>query len=142
MPVPADRPRDRLSRETVDVPLLDAGGHVDADPDTPGELVVEIGHHAESEEQAMQLIDNHEYGNGTCIFTRDGEAARYFADRIRVAVPERAARAAACTLVSMPPCPNSPRLSPPPFTRKTTWPSATSLAPISSILDLSLVLQQ
>ncbi|MEM7359406.1 MAG: CoA-acylating methylmalonate-semialdehyde dehydrogenase [Pseudomonadota bacterium] len=39
---------------------------------------------AESEEQAMQLIDNHEYGNGTCIFTRDGEAARYFSDHIKV----------------------------------------------------------
>jgi len=39
---------------------------------------------AESEEQAMQLIDNHEYGNGTCIFTRDGEAARYFADNVKV----------------------------------------------------------
>ena len=25
---------------------------------------------------AMELIDAHEYGNGTCIFTRDGEAAR------------------------------------------------------------------
>ncbi len=39
---------------------------------------------AESIEQAMQLIDDHEYGNGTCIFTRDGEAARYFADNIEV----------------------------------------------------------
>jgi len=39
---------------------------------------------AESEEEAMQLIDEHEYGNGTCIFTRDGEAARYFSDRIKV----------------------------------------------------------
>jgi malonate-semialdehyde dehydrogenase (acetylating) / methylmalonate-semialdehyde dehydrogenase len=39
---------------------------------------------AESQEQAMQLIDDHEYGNGTCIFTRDGEAARYFADNIKV----------------------------------------------------------
>ena len=29
-------------------------------------------------DEAMQLIDAHEYGNGTCIFTRDGEAARYF----------------------------------------------------------------
>jgi malonate-semialdehyde dehydrogenase (acetylating)/methylmalonate-semialdehyde dehydrogenase len=38
----------------------------------------------ESEEEAMRLIDDHEYGNGTCIFTRDGEAARYFADRIKV----------------------------------------------------------
>ena len=33
---------------------------------------------------AMDLIDAHEYGNGTCIFTRDGEAARYFTDGIRV----------------------------------------------------------
>jgi malonate-semialdehyde dehydrogenase (acetylating)/methylmalonate-semialdehyde dehydrogenase len=39
---------------------------------------------ADSQEQAMQLIDDHEYGNGTCIFTRDGEAARYFADNINV----------------------------------------------------------
>ncbi|MEJ2171990.1 MAG: CoA-acylating methylmalonate-semialdehyde dehydrogenase [Woeseiaceae bacterium] len=39
---------------------------------------------AESQEQAMQLIDDHEYGNGTCIFTRDGEAARFFADNIKV----------------------------------------------------------
>ena len=39
---------------------------------------------AESQEHAMQLIDAHEYGNGTCIFTRDGEAARYFADNIKV----------------------------------------------------------
>jgi malonate-semialdehyde dehydrogenase (acetylating)/methylmalonate-semialdehyde dehydrogenase len=39
---------------------------------------------AESEEQAMELINDHEYGNGTCIFTRDGEAARYFADNIQV----------------------------------------------------------
>ncbi|WP_070095257.1 CoA-acylating methylmalonate-semialdehyde dehydrogenase [Pseudomonas sp. GTC 16481] len=35
-------------------------------------------------EQAMQLINNHEYGNGTCIFTRDGEAARLFCDEIEV----------------------------------------------------------
>ena len=39
---------------------------------------------AESQEQAMQMIDDHEYGNGTCIFTRDGEAARYFTDNINV----------------------------------------------------------
>lgn len=37
-----------------------------------------------SQEEAMELIDRHEYGNGTCIFTRDGEAARYFTDRIQV----------------------------------------------------------
>jgi malonate-semialdehyde dehydrogenase (acetylating)/methylmalonate-semialdehyde dehydrogenase len=35
-------------------------------------------------QQAMDLIDAHEYGNGTCIFTRDGEAARYFTDNIQV----------------------------------------------------------
>jgi len=39
---------------------------------------------ADSQEQAMQLIDDHEYGNGTCLFTRDGEAARYFADNAQV----------------------------------------------------------
>lgn len=35
-------------------------------------------------QEAMDLIDDHEYGNGTCIFTRDGEAARYFSDHIKV----------------------------------------------------------
>ncbi len=35
-------------------------------------------------QDAMELIDQHEYGNGTCIFTRDGEAARYFTDHIQV----------------------------------------------------------
>jgi len=35
-------------------------------------------------QQAMDLIDAHEFGNGACIFTRDGEAARYFADHIQV----------------------------------------------------------
>jgi malonate-semialdehyde dehydrogenase (acetylating)/methylmalonate-semialdehyde dehydrogenase len=35
-------------------------------------------------EEAMALINEHEYGNGTCIFTRDGEAARYFSDNIQV----------------------------------------------------------
>jgi malonate-semialdehyde dehydrogenase (acetylating)/methylmalonate-semialdehyde dehydrogenase len=35
-------------------------------------------------EEAMKLINEHEYGNGTCIFTRDGEAARYFSDHILV----------------------------------------------------------
>ena len=37
-----------------------------------------------SMQEAMDLIDAHEYGNGTCIFTRDGEAARYFSDNIKV----------------------------------------------------------
>ncbi|WP_430462731.1 CoA-acylating methylmalonate-semialdehyde dehydrogenase [Thalassolituus sp. LLYu03] len=35
-------------------------------------------------QEAMDLINAHEYGNGTCLFTRDGEAARYFADNILV----------------------------------------------------------
>jgi malonate-semialdehyde dehydrogenase (acetylating)/methylmalonate-semialdehyde dehydrogenase len=35
-------------------------------------------------EEAMKLVDAHEYGNGTCIFTRDGEAARYYTDHIKV----------------------------------------------------------
>lgn len=35
-------------------------------------------------DEAMKLINDHEYGNGTCIFTRDGEAARYFSDHIQV----------------------------------------------------------
>jgi malonate-semialdehyde dehydrogenase (acetylating)/methylmalonate-semialdehyde dehydrogenase len=35
-------------------------------------------------EEAMQLVDAHEYGNGACIFTRDGGAARRFTDRVRI----------------------------------------------------------
>ena len=35
-------------------------------------------------DQAMSIINRHEYGNGTCIFTRDGAAARYFSDHIQV----------------------------------------------------------
>jgi malonate-semialdehyde dehydrogenase (acetylating) / methylmalonate-semialdehyde dehydrogenase len=35
-------------------------------------------------DEAMTLINKHEYGNGTCVFTRDGETARYFADNIQV----------------------------------------------------------
>jgi malonate-semialdehyde dehydrogenase (acetylating)/methylmalonate-semialdehyde dehydrogenase len=35
-------------------------------------------------QEALDLINNHEYGNGTCIFTRDGEAARYFAENVEV----------------------------------------------------------
>lgn len=42
--------------------------------------IVRVG----SLEQAMQLINAHEYGNGTCIFTRDGESARLFCDEIEV----------------------------------------------------------
>lgn len=39
---------------------------------------------AKSMQEAMDMIDEHEYGNGTCIYTRDGEAANYFADYIQV----------------------------------------------------------
>jgi malonate-semialdehyde dehydrogenase (acetylating)/methylmalonate-semialdehyde dehydrogenase len=35
-------------------------------------------------QEGMQLINAHDYGNGTCIFTRDGEAARWFTDHIQV----------------------------------------------------------
>ena len=38
----------------------------------------------DSMDKAMEIIDSHEYGNGTCIFTRDGEAARFFSDNINV----------------------------------------------------------
>ncbi len=31
---------------------------------------------------AVQLVNDHEYGNGTAIFTRDGDAARAYADQI------------------------------------------------------------
>jgi malonate-semialdehyde dehydrogenase (acetylating)/methylmalonate-semialdehyde dehydrogenase len=34
-------------------------------------------------EKALQLIDEHEYGNGTSIFTRDGDTARDFARRVQ-----------------------------------------------------------
>ncbi len=35
-------------------------------------------------ESAIQLINDHQYGNGTAIFTRDGHTARTFAERIQV----------------------------------------------------------
>ncbi|HEY6373902.1 MAG TPA: CoA-acylating methylmalonate-semialdehyde dehydrogenase [Edaphobacter sp.] len=34
-------------------------------------------------ETALKLIDDHEYGNGTSIFTRDGDTARDFAHRVQ-----------------------------------------------------------
>lgn len=37
-----------------------------------------------SYDEAVDLINTHEYGNGTAIFTRDGDTARDFADRIEV----------------------------------------------------------
>ena len=39
---------------------------------------------AENYEDALKLAMDHEYGNGTAIFTRDGDAARDFAARINV----------------------------------------------------------
>ncbi len=39
---------------------------------------------AGSYEEALGLAMNHEYGNGTAIFTRDGDAARDFASRINI----------------------------------------------------------
>jgi malonate-semialdehyde dehydrogenase (acetylating) / methylmalonate-semialdehyde dehydrogenase len=39
---------------------------------------------AESYDSAVDLINKHEYGNGTAIFTRDGDSARTFADQIEV----------------------------------------------------------
>ena len=38
----------------------------------------------DSLDEAIALTNAHEYGNGTCLFTRDGEAARRFADQIEV----------------------------------------------------------
>jgi malonate-semialdehyde dehydrogenase (acetylating)/methylmalonate-semialdehyde dehydrogenase len=38
----------------------------------------------QSFDQALQLVNDHEYGNGTAIFTRDGDAAREFVSRVQV----------------------------------------------------------
>jgi len=37
-----------------------------------------------SYEEARQLVIDHEYGNGTAIFTRDGDAARDFASHVNI----------------------------------------------------------
>jgi malonate-semialdehyde dehydrogenase (acetylating)/methylmalonate-semialdehyde dehydrogenase len=39
---------------------------------------------AKTYDEAVDLINAHEYGNGTAIFTRDGDAARNFASKIQV----------------------------------------------------------
>jgi malonate-semialdehyde dehydrogenase (acetylating)/methylmalonate-semialdehyde dehydrogenase len=39
---------------------------------------------AKSYDEAADMINKHEYGNGTAIFTRDGDAAREFAQSIQV----------------------------------------------------------
>jgi malonate-semialdehyde dehydrogenase (acetylating)/methylmalonate-semialdehyde dehydrogenase len=38
----------------------------------------------QSYDEAMQLTMSHEYGNGTAIFTRDGDAAREFANSVNI----------------------------------------------------------
>ena len=38
---------------------------------------------AASFEEALQLVNEHEFGNGAAIFTRDGEAAREFTSRVQ-----------------------------------------------------------
>jgi malonate-semialdehyde dehydrogenase (acetylating)/methylmalonate-semialdehyde dehydrogenase len=35
-------------------------------------------------EHAVKLVNEHEYGNGVAVFTRDGDAAREFASRIQI----------------------------------------------------------
>ena len=35
-------------------------------------------------EEALRLVNDHEYGNGAAIFTRDGDAARDFSSRAKV----------------------------------------------------------
>ena len=35
-------------------------------------------------ETALQIVNEHEYGNGTAIFTRDGDTARTYASRVQV----------------------------------------------------------
>jgi malonate-semialdehyde dehydrogenase (acetylating)/methylmalonate-semialdehyde dehydrogenase len=39
---------------------------------------------AQTYEEALKLAMDHEYGNGTAIFTRDGDTARDFANRVNV----------------------------------------------------------
>jgi len=39
---------------------------------------------AKDYEEAIKLVNDHEYGNGTAIFTRDGDAARDFVGRVQI----------------------------------------------------------
>ncbi|MGB2304506.1 MAG: CoA-acylating methylmalonate-semialdehyde dehydrogenase, partial [Candidatus Puniceispirillales bacterium] len=39
---------------------------------------------ADSFDQAVSMVNAHEFGNGTAIFTRDGDAARSYADQIEI----------------------------------------------------------
>ena len=40
--------------------------------------------HAPDFESATKLVNDHEYGNGVAIFTRDGDAAREFSNRVQI----------------------------------------------------------
>ena len=35
-------------------------------------------------DEALTLVNDHEYGNGTAIFTRDGDTARHFSSNVKV----------------------------------------------------------
>ena len=39
---------------------------------------------SKSFDEAIGLVNDHAYGNGTAIFTRDGDAARAFANNVRI----------------------------------------------------------
>ncbi|MEX1108337.1 MAG: aldehyde dehydrogenase family protein, partial [Dongiaceae bacterium] len=39
---------------------------------------------AKDYDSAVKLVNDHEFGNGTAIFTRDGDAAREFASKVRI----------------------------------------------------------
>jgi malonate-semialdehyde dehydrogenase (acetylating)/methylmalonate-semialdehyde dehydrogenase len=39
---------------------------------------------AESFDAAVKMVNDHEFGNGTAIFTRDGDSARQYCERIQV----------------------------------------------------------
>jgi len=39
---------------------------------------------AKTYEEGVQLVNDHEFGNGTAIFTRDGDTARDFASKIQI----------------------------------------------------------
>ena len=40
--------------------------------------------HTPDFESAIALANEHKYGNGVCLFTRNGHAAREFASRVQV----------------------------------------------------------
>lgn len=59
------RPQMRIYREEIFGPVL---------------VVVRV----RSYEEALALVNQHEYGNGVSVFTRDGDAARDFVQRVQV----------------------------------------------------------